>query len=105
MFSQMDFGPAQKYLDDDDVTDLSYSNGGQVWLKTLSKGVYRVENTGIDNTLIEKIAFQCANTMGKSVNGAKRERIASSNVFITFTSLFSTKSHLLTTTTKPFWFF
>ena len=35
MFSQMDFGPAKKYLDDDDVTDISYSNGGQVWLKTL----------------------------------------------------------------------
>ena len=46
-----------------------------------------------------------AKTIGKSVNGAKRERIASSKVFITFTSLFSTKSHLLTTTTKPFWFF
>ena len=69
-FTQVDFGPIQEYLDNDDVTDISYSNGGQVWLKTLSKGVYRVENTGIDNTLIEKIAFQCANTMGKSFNMA-----------------------------------
>ena len=57
-------------MDNDDVTDISYSNGGQVWLKTLSKGVYRVENTGIDNPLMEKIAFQCANTMGKSFNMA-----------------------------------
>ena len=53
-FQQVDFGPLKQFLDNDDVTDISYSNGGQVWLKTLSKGVYRVENTGIDNTLIEK---------------------------------------------------
>ena len=69
-FQQVDFGPLKQFLYNDDVTDISYSNGGQVWLKTLSKGVYRVENTGIDNTLIEKIAFQCANTMGKSFNMA-----------------------------------
>lgn len=69
-FQQVDFGPLQQFLNNDDVTDISYSNGGQVWLKTLSKGVYRVENTGIDNTLVEKIAFQCANTMGKSFNMA-----------------------------------
>ena len=69
-FQQVDFGPLKQFLDNDDVTDISYSNNGQVWVKTLSKGVYRVENTGIDNTLIEKIAFQCANTMGKSFNMA-----------------------------------
>ena len=69
-FQQVDFGPLQQFLDNDDVTDISYSNGGQVWIKTLSKGVFRVENTGIDNTLVEKIAFQCANTMGKAFNMA-----------------------------------
>lgn len=69
-FSQVDFGPLRQFLDNDDVTDISYSNNGQVWVKTLSKGVFRVENTGIDNTLMEKIAFQCANTMGKSFNMA-----------------------------------
>ena len=57
MFSQMDFGPAQKYLDDDDVTDLSYSNGGQVWLKTLSKGIYRIEDPEINNTFMEKLSL------------------------------------------------
>lgn len=70
MFTQIDFGPLKQFLDNDDVTDISYSNSGQVWLKTLSQGVYRVENTGIDNPLIEKIAFQCANSMGKSFNMA-----------------------------------
>ena len=69
-FSQVDFGPLQVLLDNDDVTDISYSNGGQVWLKTLSKGVFRIENTGVDNALMEKIAFQCSNAMGKSFNMA-----------------------------------
>lgn len=70
IFSSMDFGPLKKYLDDDDVTDISYSNGGQLWLKTLSKGVYRVEEDGINDALIEKIAFQCSNVMGKTFNMA-----------------------------------
>jgi len=69
-FNQVDFGPLQTLLDNEDVTDVSYSNNGQVWLKTLSKGVYRIDNTGIDNALMEKIAFQCANAMGKSFNMA-----------------------------------
>lgn len=69
-FTQVDFGSLQTFLENDDITDISYSNNGQVWLKTLSKGVYRVENTGVDNALIEKIAFQCANTMGKTFNMA-----------------------------------
>lgn len=69
-FKQIDFGPLQQFLENDDITDISYTNGGQVWLKTLSQGVFRVENTGIDNTLMEKIAFQCANSMGKSFNMA-----------------------------------
>ena len=69
-FSQIDFGPLKEYLENDDITDISYDNGGQLWLKTLSKGVYRVENNGINNALMEKIAFQCANSMGKSFNMA-----------------------------------
>lgn len=69
-FSQVDFGPLKTYLDNDDITDISYSNNGQVWLKTLSKGVFRIENPGIDNALMEKIAFQCSNAMGKSFNMA-----------------------------------
>jgi len=70
IFSNMDFGPLKKYLEDDDVTDISYSNGGQLWLKTLSKGVYRVEEDDINDALIEKIAFQCSNVMGKTFNMA-----------------------------------
>ena len=70
IFLSMDFGPLKKYLEDDDVTDISYSNGGQLWLKTLSKGVYRVDSDDINDALIEKIAFQCSNVMGKTFNMA-----------------------------------
>ena len=70
VFSQMDFGPLSEFLEDDDVTDISYSNSGQVWLKTLSKGVYQVERPDINNPFMEKLAFQCANVMGKTFNMA-----------------------------------
>ena len=70
LFSNIDFGPLKAYLDDDNITDISYSNNGQVWLKSLDKGVFRVENPGINNELMEKIAFQCANIMGKTFNMA-----------------------------------
>lgn len=70
MFSSIDFGPLKEYLLDDDVTDISYSNGGQVWLKTLSRGIFRVQNPAINNSFMEKLAFQCSNVMGKTFNMA-----------------------------------
>ena len=70
IFEEMDFGLLQQYLDNDDVTDISYSNGGQLWLKTLSHGIFRVSDHGIDNSFMEKLAFQCSNVMGKSFNAA-----------------------------------
>lgn len=70
IFDQMDFGPLQEFLDEEDITDISYSNGGQVWLKTLSKGIYQVNRPDINNTFMEKLAFQCSNVMGKTFNMA-----------------------------------
>ena len=70
MFNNVDFGPLKKYLDDDDITDVSYSNNGQLWLKSLSKGVYKPEIQDVNNAHIEKLAFQCANMMGKTFNMA-----------------------------------
>lgn len=70
LFSNMDFGPLKKYIDEDDITDISYSNGGQLWLKSLSKGVYRADEQNINDALVEKIAFQCSNVMGKTFNMA-----------------------------------
>lgn len=69
-FSSIEFGPLKKYLDDDNITDISYSNGGQLWLKSLDKGVYRADQQDVNNALIEKIAFQCSNVMGKTFNMA-----------------------------------
>lgn len=70
IFSQIDFGPIKEFLEDDNVTDIEYNNNGQVYIKTLDKGVFRVERPEINNTLIEKLAFQCSNVMGKSFNMA-----------------------------------
>ena len=70
MFDQIDFGPLKEFLDNDDITDVSYSNNGQIHLKTLSKGIYRVEKPEINNAFMEKLAFQCSNVMGKTFNMA-----------------------------------
>ena len=70
IFSQIDFGPLKEFLDDDNITDISYGNGGQIHLKTLDKGVYRIEKPEINNALLEKLAFQCSNVMGKTFNMA-----------------------------------
>lgn len=70
VFSQMDFGPLSEFLEDDDITDISYDNGGQVWLKTLSKGIYQIERPDINNSFMEKLAFQCSNVMGRTFNMA-----------------------------------
>lgn len=70
MFSQIDFGALREYLDNDDITDISYSNGGQIHLKTLSRGIFRVENPGVNNAFMEKLAFQCSNVMGTTFNMA-----------------------------------
>lgn len=70
IFDQMDFGPLKEFLEEDNITDISYSNGGQVWLKTLDKGIYQVNRPDINNAFMEKLAFQCSNVMGKTFNMA-----------------------------------
>lgn len=70
LFNNIDFGPLKEFLDNDDITDVSYSNNGQLWLKSLSSGIYRAENQNVNNAMIEKIAFQCSNIMGKTFNMA-----------------------------------
>lgn len=70
MFEQLDFGAFREYIDNDDITDISYTNDGQIWLRSLEKGSYRVENPNINNAAVEKLAFQCSNVMGTSFNNA-----------------------------------
>lgn len=70
LFEQLDFGAFQEYIDDDDITDISYTNNGQLWLRSLTQGSKRVENENINNSVVEKLAFQCSNVMGVSFNNA-----------------------------------
>lgn len=70
IFSQIDFGPLKEFLENDDITDISINNGSNVWLKTLSKGSFQVNRPDVNNPFIEKLAFQCANVMGKTFNMA-----------------------------------
>jgi pilus assembly protein CpaF len=73
MFSNVDFGGLREYIENDDITDVSYSNSGQLWVKSLSMGLYRVTedmNQVVNDQMVEKIAFQCANIMGKVFNMA-----------------------------------
>ena len=70
VFSQIDFGLLMPLLEDDDITDISYSNNGQLWVKTLSQGVQPRHIDGLTNEVIEKLAFQCSNVMGKTFNMA-----------------------------------
>ena len=70
VFEQLDFGPFKVFLDDDDITDISYSNNAQIWVRSLTKGNYRTELAGVNNAVVEKLAFQCSNCMGVSFNAA-----------------------------------
>jgi len=70
MFEQLDFGAFKEYIDNDDITDISYTNNGQIWLRSLEKGSYRVDNPNINNAVVEKLAFQCSNVMGTTFNNA-----------------------------------
>ncbi len=70
LFEQLDFGAFKEYIDNDDITDVSYDNNGQIWVRSLEKGSYRVENPNINNAVVEKLAFQCSNCMGTTFNNA-----------------------------------
>lgn len=70
VFEQIDFGPFESYIKNDDITDISYTNNGQIWIRSLSQGSVRVENPAINNTFVEKLAFQCSNVMGTTFNMA-----------------------------------
>ena len=70
LFEQLDFGGFKQFIDDEDITDISYTNNGQVWVRSLTKGSLRIENESINNAAVEKLAFQCSNVMGVAFNNA-----------------------------------
>lgn len=71
IFDKLDFGPFRALLDDDDITDISYDNNGQIWIRSLTQGSLRVEIEGATPEFVEKLAFQCSNVMGTTFNNAK----------------------------------
>lgn len=71
IFDKLDFGPFRSLLDNDDITDISYDNGGQIWIRSLTQGSLRVEVAGATPEFVEKLAFQCSNVMGTTFNNAK----------------------------------
>ncbi len=71
IFDKLDFGLFEPLIKDDDITDISYCNHGQIWVRSLSQGSKRVEIEGLNDTFVEKLAFQCSNVMGTTFNNAK----------------------------------
>ena len=71
IFDKLDFGPFRALLDNDDITDISYDNNGQIWIRSLTQGSMRVEIEGATPEFVEKLAFQCSNVMGTTFNNAK----------------------------------
>ena len=71
IFDKLDFGPFRSLLDNDDITDISYDNNGQIWIRSLTQGSMRVEVEGATPEFVEKLAFQCSNVMGTTFNNAK----------------------------------
>ena len=71
IFDKLDFGPFRPLLDDDDITDVSYDNNGQIWVRSLTQGSMRVEIEEATPEFVEKLAFQCSNVMGTTFNNAK----------------------------------
>ena len=71
IFDKLDFGPLKPLLDDDDITDISFCNKGQIWVRSLTQGSKRIEVEGVTQEFMEKLAFQCSNVMGTTFNNAK----------------------------------
>ena len=71
IFDKLDFGPLRALLDNDDITDISFDNNGQIWVRSLTQGSLRVEVKGATPEFVEKLAFQCSNVMGTTFNNAK----------------------------------
>ena len=37
IFDKLDFGPFRSLLDNDDITDISFDNNGQIWIRSLTR--------------------------------------------------------------------
>ena len=57
VFSQIDFGFLEPLLEDEDITDISYSNGGNLFVKTLTQGIQPREIENVNNEFINSLLF------------------------------------------------
>lgn len=67
MFEEIDFSSIQKYLDKEDVTDISIKNNGELWVTSNIDGHYNTKDI-IRNKEVIKLANQVANKMKKEFN-------------------------------------
>ena len=66
-FDIIDFKGLNKYINDNDITDINCRNNNEIWITSNSKGHYRIE-TPISKNDIDMIANQVANKMEKEFN-------------------------------------
>lgn len=64
-----DFGPLWKYIKDDTITDITLNcDGRELWVTSLDKGKYRVENHGCDRDFVINFTHRVSNKESKQFN-------------------------------------
>lgn len=71
IFDKLDFGPLKPLLDNDDITDISYCNGGQIWIRSLTQGSIRVEVPGCTHNIRALKSKFFHKLLGTTFNNAK----------------------------------
>jgi type IV secretory pathway ATPase VirB11/archaellum biosynthesis ATPase len=64
-----DFGPLWEYIKDDSVTDITLNcDGKELWITSLDKGKYRVDNHGCDRDFVTNFTHRVSNKESKQFN-------------------------------------
>lgn len=64
-----DYGPLWKYVDDDNVSDVSLNcDGKELWITDLDKGKYQVFDHGCDETFVRQFTVRVMNQVSKQFN-------------------------------------
>lgn len=62
-----DFGPFQKYIEQETVTDIDYE-ANEIWITDLKKGVYKVEDAVVEPEFVVRFKNMIANKVNKQFN-------------------------------------
>lgn len=60
------FGQLLKYINDDNITDINWSNG--LWVNDLNRGRYKIEGFNLDTTFIQQFYTKISNLMNVQFN-------------------------------------